>query len=75
MPFIKVKAYPKDAKIKEKVADEINEVFLRNWGCPPEAITIEIEEILPENWDQVKEAEITPRADKMMILDGKKQYG
>ena len=30
MPYIQIKAYPKDEKIKAKVAERINEVFL-NW--------------------------------------------
>lgn len=28
MPYIKIKAYPKDEAIKNRVADRINEIFL-----------------------------------------------
>ena len=75
MPYIRIKAYPKDEAIKQKVADRINQVFLEEWGCPPEAITISIEEIAPENWvDEVVKPEIEPNSDKMLILNGKKEY-
>lgn len=75
MPYIRIKAYPKDEAIKQKVADRINQVFLEEWGCPPEAITISIEEIAPENWvDEVAKPEIEPNSDKMFILNGMKGY-
>ncbi len=75
MPYIAIKAYPKDEETKKKVVDEINEVFLKYWGCPPQAINISIEEVAPEDWDsKVREPEILPKADKMMILGGQKKY-
>ena len=75
MPYIRIKAYPKDDDTKKKVVEQINQTFLKYWGCPPEAICISIEEIEPEEWnDKVREVEILPNKDNMMILDGKKQY-
>ena len=75
MPYIKIKAYPKDDKTKQKVAEEIKEVFLKYWGCPPEALCISMEEVEPEDWnDTVREVEILPNKDKMIIFDGEKQY-
>ncbi len=75
MPYIAIKAYPKDEETKKKVVDEINEVFLKYWGCPPQAINISIEEVAPEEWDsKVREPEILPKTDKMMILAGEKKY-
>lgn len=74
MPYIAIKAYPKDEEIKKKVVDEINEVFLKYWGCPKEAISISLEEVLPENWQKVVENEIEPKSDKMMILSGDKKF-
>lgn len=75
MPYIAIKAYPKDAETKQKVADEINEVFLKYWGCPPQAISISIEEVAPENWEkQVVKPEMEPNTDKMLILSGEKKY-
>lgn len=75
MPYIAIKAYPKDEAIKKRVADRINQVFLEEWGCSPEAISISIEEVSPKKWtDEVVKKEIEPQKDKMIILDGKKNY-
>ena len=75
MPYIKIKAYPKDPAVKPRVAERINQVFLEEWGCSPAAICISIEEVPPEKWDaQVRKPEIETNLSKMMILDGRKQY-
>ena len=75
MPYIAIKAYPKDAEIKKKVVDEINEVFMKYWGCPQEAISISMEEFAPETWEEkVVKPEIETNIDKMMILSGEKKY-
>lgn len=73
MPYIAVKSFPKDSETKKRVADKINQIFLDEWGCPPEAISISIEKFAPDRWnDEVVEKQIKPNTDKMMILDGKK---
>ena len=75
MPYIQIKAYPKDEEIKKRVADRINQVFLEEWGCPQEAISVSIEEVLPQDWNEkVVKPEIEPNKDKMLILDGEKLY-
>ena len=45
MPYISIKCYPKNEATKKAVVEKINETFLELWGCPPEAITISLEEI------------------------------
>lgn len=75
MPYIAVKGYPKDEETKKRIAEKINEVFLEIWGCPQEAITISIEEVAPEKWeDTVVRKEIKTKMDKMMIVSGKREY-
>ncbi|MBR2500245.1 MAG: tautomerase family protein [Clostridia bacterium] len=75
MPYIAIKAYPKDEEIKQKVVDEINEIFLKYWGCPKEAISISMEEFKPEEWvEKVVNVEIKPNSEKMMIISGEKKY-
>ncbi len=75
MPYIAIKAYPKDEAVKKKVVEEINEIFLKYWGCPPQAISVSMESVAPEEWDEkVRQPEILPNADKMMILDGEKRF-
>ena len=73
MPYIAIKCYPKDEETKKAMVNKINEAFLEIWGCPPEAITISLEEIAPENWKEtVVKPEIEPNMDKMMIVSGPK---
>ena len=75
MPFISIKCYPKDEETKKLAVERINQVMLDVWGCPPQALTISVEEVAPENWqEQVVKPEIEPRMDKMMILSGEKRY-
>ena len=75
MPYIAIKAYPKDEETKKKLVDQINDVILKTWGCPQEAISISIEEVKPADWNSaVMETEVLPKTDKMMILEGKKRY-
>ena len=75
MPYIQIKAYPKDEKIKQKVAEKINEIFLEEWGCPQEAISLSIKSVQPEKWQaEIERKEILPNSDKMLILNGKKTY-
>jgi len=75
MPYIAIKAFPKDEATKQKLVEKINEAVLEVVGCPPEAVTISLEEITPDRWEaDVKKTEIEPKQDKMMILSGKKLY-
>lgn len=72
MPYIAIKAYPKDEATKKRVAEKICQVFLEEWGCPPEAISLSVEEFSPPDWEaQVLRGEILPNKDKMLILEGK----
>lgn len=75
MPYIRIKAYPKDQATKEKVVEAINKAFVDNWGCAPEAINISIEEIAPEKWeDEVEKKEMQTLEDWMFVRNGKKRY-
>ena len=75
MPYIAIRSWPKDEETVNRVVERINQVFLEEWGCPPQALTISLEEVAPENWqEQVVKPEIEPRMDKMMILSGEKKY-
>ena len=74
MPYIAIKSYPKDEATKQAVVEKINRIFLEEWGCPPQAITISVEELAPEQWqEQVVKPEIEPKLDKMFILNGEKK--
>ena len=75
MPYIAIKSFPKDRATKEALVERINEIFLEIWGCPQEAITISLEDISPEDWEEkIIKPEIEPNMDNMLILSGKKRY-
>lgn len=75
MPYIAIKTFPKDMEIKQKAVEQINEIILELWNCPPEAVTISVEEFTPDEWElKVKTSEIVPKMDKMLIIDGKRNY-
>jgi len=75
MPYIAIKCYPKDDATKKAVVEKINEVFLEHWGCPPEAITVSLEEFPPEQWhSEIYDKEILPKKDMLYIHKGEKLY-
>lgn len=43
MPYIAIKTVFKDEETKKQAVEQINEVMLKTWGCPQEAITISVE--------------------------------
>ena len=75
MPYIAIKCFPKDEETKKAAVEKINEVMLEIWKCPPEALTISIEEVPREEWvETVKKPEIETKLDKMYILSGEKRF-
>lgn len=75
MPYIAIKAYQKNEEIKKKVVDQINDIFVKEWGCPPQAISISIEEFQPDEFEEkIQKAEVNVNKEKMMIFNGEKQY-
>ena len=74
MPYISIKAYPKDDETKRKTAEAILEVIQKTMGAEPEWVTISMEDIEPDEWEEkVVKAEILPNMDHVLILDGKKR--
>lgn len=43
MPYIAIKAKPKDEATKKELVRRINEVLLEVWGCPQGVVTISME--------------------------------
>ena len=72
MPYIQIKAWPKDEAVKKEVASEIVKLFEEKWGCPKEALTVSFEEIAPADWEEkVEKPVIEPNSENMYILSGK----
>ena len=70
MPYIEIRAYPKDEQIKKRVAERIEQVFLEEWGCPASAISVSFEEIAPEDWDSKAGPVMRGNSGKMYIRNG-----
>ena len=75
MPYVAIKAYPKDEKTKQELVKRINDIFLEVWGCSQKGLSISLEEIKPEDWvDQVVNTHMATDKDHMMILSGEKMF-
>jgi len=75
MPYVAIKGKPKTPEIRKKLVEKINQALLEVWGCPQEAISISLEEIDPDKWEEtVVKTEIEPNAEKMYILKGEKKF-
>jgi len=74
MPYIAVRHFPKDEETRKRVAERINQVFLEEWGCPPQAISISMEAIPQEEWEAKAKPVMKENMDNMMILQGEKKF-
>ena len=75
MPYIKMKCWPKDEAVKKEFVEKLNALLLETWGCAQKGVSISIEEVAKEDWEeQVVQKEILPNIDKMMIVSGEKKY-
>ena len=75
MPYISIKAYPRDKATNQKLVEAINQTVQNVIGCPPEALTILFEEVAKEEWKaKVDDALVAPEMDHVMILKGQKRY-
>lgn len=73
MPYISIKAYPRDSEAVDKLAQKIKEDIIELWGCSPETVSISFEAVAPEKWEEkVRKPQILAHPEKLRILDGKK---
>ena len=73
MPYFSIKSYPRDDEQKRIMVERVSEVIKEVWGCPQESITISLEEITPEDWEEkVTHSLVEPAMDDVLILSGKK---
>lgn len=73
MPYVAIKTFPKNEKEKAEAAERISRVLQEVWGCEPDWISVSIENIDPDDWDEkVVNGSMQPNMDHMIILDGKK---
>jgi len=59
MPHVIVKMWPGRSEAqKEKLADELSKKVIEIIQCPEAAVSVAIEEIAPEEWDEKMHPEI-----------------
>lgn len=75
MPYVAIKARPRDKELIQKMVEKINQDMIEVWNCPQHAINISVEQITADDWEeQVTNKLINPHLDQMMILNGEKKY-
>jgi len=74
MPYIAVKMWPKDAEVRKSLAEKISQAVQDAIGCPPQAVTVSIEEIAQEKWVETVGPELEAKKDKMYIVKGEKTW-
>lgn len=72
MPYIAVKMWPKDEAQRKALAENISKAVQESIGCPPQAVTVSIEEIAQDKWQETVGPELEAKKDKMYIVHGEK---
>lgn len=74
MPYIAIKMWPKDEDTRRALAENISKAVQESIGCPPQAVTVSIEEIEKEKWVETVGPELEANKDKMYIAGGEKKF-
>ena len=73
MPYVAIKTFPKSEKEQAEAAERVSRVLQEVWGCEPDWISVSIENIDPDDWDEkIAAGEMQENMDKMLILNGEK---
>lgn len=53
MPIVRIELWSgRSAEVKEKLIQKVTQTVCETINCPPEAVTVVIEDIPKENWGQ-----------------------
>lgn len=70
MPFVSVRMYPgRDDAMKAGMSEALADAVSASLGVPREAVTVSVEEILPEEYDGIM-GSLDP--DQMYVREGKR---
>ena len=73
MPYIAIKAYPKEEAVVKELVENVNKAIVDTLGCPPEVVSISYEEVLPDDWkERIIDGEMAANAAYMKIKDGQR---
>ena len=74
MPYVAIKTFPKDEKARAEAAERISKVLQEVWACEPDWISVSIENIDPDDWEEkVVNGAMKENMGNMLILEGKKK--
>ena len=74
MPYIAIKCYPKEETAKKAAVDRLMELLPELLDCPPQALTISIEEYSPEEFREKVRPEMEAKEDRLWVSGGEKKY-
>lgn len=61
MPHIKVSMYPgRSEEMKEQIAAKLHETLVNELGCGAAAVSVSVEDVAPENWDEEMAKAVKP---------------
>lgn len=75
MPYVSVKTFPQDDEAKKLAAERIQQVLMEVWGCEPDWISVAVENVDPDRWEEeIVRGEMDRNGEHMLIRDGKKLW-
>lgn len=72
MPHIDIKCFPRDLNDEQKsaLAADITEVIVRHLQSKEQSISVALNQVEPEKWQQVWDNEIAPHMDELIKKPG-----
>ncbi|WP_414163662.1 tautomerase PptA [Superficieibacter sp. BNK-5] len=72
MPHIDIKCFPRDLNDEQKsaLAADITEVIIRHLQSKEQSISVALNEVEQEKWQQVWDSEIAPHMDELIKKPG-----
>lgn len=75
MPYVSVKTFPQDDEAQKRAAERIQQVLMEVWGCEPDWISVAVENVDPDRWEEeIVRGEMDRNGEHMLIRDGKKLW-
>ena len=74
IPYTTAKMWPKDEETRSVLAENISRAVQESIGCPPQAVTVSIDEIEKYKWAETVGPDSEARKDRMFIAGGEKQF-
>ncbi|BED96153.1 tautomerase PptA [Escherichia fergusonii] len=72
MPHIDIKCFPRelDSQQQAALATDITDVIIRHLGSKESSVSVALQQIPPESWKSIWDAEIAPQMDTLIKKPG-----